>query len=98
MPAGHVGNASFFMPTVLWLMTGRSCRLHAFASEATSHRGAVRVNLFHEAAAEPFVQQPGPNAMDGLHPDDAGYRMWFDGLMTQAALSERFSATLVANR
>jgi lysophospholipase L1-like esterase len=98
MPAGNVGNAPFFFPPVSWLMTWRSRRLHAFASEAASHHGAVLVNLFREAADDPFVQQPGLNATDGLHPSDAGYRVWFDELMTQAALPERHAAALVENR
>jgi lysophospholipase L1-like esterase len=98
MPAGNVGNAPFFFRPVSWLMTWRSRRLHALASEAALHHGAVFVNLFREAADDPFVQQPGLNAKDGLHPSDAGYRVWFDELMTQAALSERFSAAHVAEQ
>jgi lysophospholipase L1-like esterase len=38
------------------------------------------------------------NAMDGLHPSDAGYRVWFNELMAQAVLAERLSAALVENR
>ena len=98
MPAGNVGNAPFFLPPVSWLMTWRSRRLHAFASEAASLHGAVFVNLFRDAADDPFVQQPGLNALDGLHPSDAGYRVWFNELMAQAALAERLSAALVKNR
>lgn len=98
MPAGNVGNAPFFFPPLSWVMTWRSRRLHVFTREAASHHGAVFVNLFREAADDPFVLRPGLNARDGLHPSDAGYRVWFDELMTQAALSERFSAALVENR
>jgi len=98
MPAGNVGNAPFFFPPVSWLMTWRSRRLHAIAREAASHHGAVFVNLFREAADDPFVQRPGLNARDGLHPSDAGYRVWLDELMTQADLSEGFSAVPVENR
>ena len=32
------------------------------------------------------------NAADGLHPADAGYRVWFDELMAQAGLSQHLSA------
>lgn len=93
MPAGNVGNAPFFFPPVSWLMTARSRRLHAFASDAARRHDVVLVNLFRKAADDPFVQQPGLNATDGLHPSDAGYRVWFDELMTQAALPDRLSAT-----
>ena len=98
MPAGNVGNAPFFFAPVSWLMTWRSRRLQAFASEAALRHGAVLVNLFRESADDPFVQRPELNAADGLHPSDAGYRVWFGELMTQAALPQRLAAALNVNR
>lgn len=98
MPAGNVGNAPFFFAPVSWLMTWRSRQLHAFASEAALRHGAVFVNLFRESADDPFVQRPELNAADGLHPSDAGYRVWFSELMTQAALPQRLAAALDVNR
>lgn len=94
MPAGNVGNAPFFLAPVSWLMTWRSRRLHAFVREAASRHGAVVVNLFREAADDPFAQRPELNAVDGLHPSDPGYRVWFAELMAQAALLQRLSAAL----
>jgi lysophospholipase L1-like esterase len=94
MPAGNVGNAPFFFPPVSWLMTWRSRQLHAIARESSSRHGATFVSLFRERADDPFVQQPGLNARDGLHPSDAGYRVWFGELMAQAALPQRLSAAL----
>ncbi|MBK1712191.1 GDSL-type esterase/lipase family protein [Rubrivivax gelatinosus] len=96
MPAGNVGNAPFFLPPASWWMSWRARRLQALADEAAARHGAVRVNLFREAADDPFVQRPELNAADGLHPSDAGYRVWFDELMTQAALPQRLSAAAVA--
>jgi lysophospholipase L1-like esterase len=98
MPAGNVGNAPFFFAPVSWLMTWRSRRLHAFVSEAASRHGAVLVTLFRESADDPFVQRPELNAADGLHPSDAGYRVWFGELMAQAALPQRLSAALAVDR
>jgi lysophospholipase L1-like esterase len=98
MPAGNVGNAPFFYAPVSWLMTWRSRRLHAFVSEAASRHGAVVVNLLREAAEDPFVQRPALNAADGLHPSNAGYRVWFGELMAQAALPQRLAAALAPNR
>jgi lysophospholipase L1-like esterase len=98
MPAGNVGNAPFFFAPVSWLMTWRSRQLHNFALEAASHRGTLLVNLFREAADDPFVQRQELNAADGLHPSDAGYRVWFDELMVQAALSQHLSAALATAR
>lgn len=94
MPAGNVGNAPFFFPPVSWLMTWRSRQLHAIARESSSRHGATFVNLFRERADDPFFQQPGLNARDGLHPSDAGYQLWFTELMTQADLPQRLSAAL----
>jgi lysophospholipase L1-like esterase len=94
MPAGNVGNAPFFLAPVSWLMTWRSRRLQAYASEAATRHGAVLVSLFRESADDPFVQRPELNAADGLHPSDAGYRVWFGELMVQADLPQRLSAAL----
>jgi lysophospholipase L1-like esterase len=98
MPAGNVGNAPFFFPPVSWLMTWRARQLHALVSDAALRHGAVVVNLFRERADDPFVQQPSLNARDGLHPDAAGYQVWFRELMAQAALRQRLSAALEAER
>jgi len=92
MPAGNVGHAPFFLPPASWLMTWRSRRLQAMAAAAALRHGALHVNLFRESADDPFVRQPHMNAADGLHPADAGYRVWFDELMAQAGLSEHLSA------
>jgi len=41
--------------------------------------------------ADPFVQRPEMNADDGLHPSDAGYRVWRDELLAQTDLAERLA-------
>ncbi len=92
MPAGNVGNAPFFFPPLSWWMTSRSRELHGFVRTAAAQHGAVYVNLFHERADDPFVQRPELNADDGLHPSDAGYRVWFDQLMAQADLAGALAA------
>ena len=93
MPPGNVGNAPFFFPPLSWLMTRRSKMLHRFVREAAAGNGAVYVNLYQAKANDPFAQRPDElNAQDGLHPSDAGYRLWYDTLNTQAALSSRLAA------
>ncbi len=91
MPSGNVGNAPFFSVPFTWLMTWRSRQLHTFVREAASRHGATVVNLFHERDDDPFVRHPELNASDGLHPSDAGYRVWFDALLQQVALPRRLS-------
>ena len=92
MSAGNVGNAPFFFAPLSWLMTWRSRQLNALVKDAAVRHRAVVVNLFRESASDPFVLQPELNAADGLHPSDAGYRVWFSELVTQAALLERLAA------
>ena len=88
MPAGNVGNAPFFFPPVSWLMTSRARSLHGFVREAAARHQGIYVNLFKDKSTDPFAQQPKLlHAADGLHPSDAGYRVWFDELMAQAQLS-----------
>jgi lysophospholipase L1-like esterase len=91
MPAGNVGNAPFFFPPLSWWMTQRSRSLHQFVADAASRSGAVYVNLFHEREADPFVADKSLNASDGLHPSDAGYRLWLNELTAQADLARRLS-------
>lgn len=91
MPAGNVGNAPFFFTPVSWLMTKRSRELHGHVKDAAARTGATYVNLFHERSDDPFVKDPGLNASDGLHPSDAGYRVWFSELMVQAQLGARLA-------
>ena len=88
MPAGNVGNAPFFFPPASWLMTDRARRLHGFVRESAARHGAVVVNLFKERADDPFAQAPELNAVDGLHPSDAGYRVWRDELLAQSGWAE----------
>lgn len=93
MPAGNVGNAPFFFAPWSWLMTRRSENLHRFVRQAVTDNGAVYVNLFKDRADDPFAQCPGQlHASDGLHPSDAGYRLWYGELNTQAGLSARLAA------
>ena len=92
MPSGNAGNAPFFFAPMSWLMTSRSRELHRLVRAAATRHGARYVKLFHERADDPFVHQPGLNASDGLHPSDAGYRVWFTELMAQADLTRRLAA------
>jgi lysophospholipase L1-like esterase len=88
MPAGNVGNAPFFFPPVSWFMGSRARSMHGFVREAAAKHQATYVNLFKDKADDPFAQRAQElNAADGLHPSDAGYRVWFDELMAQGQLA-----------
>lgn len=92
LPAGNVGNAPFFFPPVSWLMTSRARELHAAVQTAAARTGATYVNLFKAPQDDPFVQRPGLHAADGLHPSDAGYRVWRDELLAQTGWDKQLAA------
>ncbi|APW47025.1 GDSL-type esterase/lipase family protein [Rhodoferax antarcticus] len=93
MPSGNVGNAPFFFPPLSWLMAQRSRQLHRLVRETAADNGALYVNLYKEKAEDPFAQRPVElNASDGLHPSDAGYRVWYSELNAQADFSNRLAA------
>lgn len=93
MPAGNVGNAPFFFPPVSWFMSSRARSVHGYVRETAERQQAVYVNLYKDKANDPFAQRPRElNAADGLHPSDAGYRVWFDELMAQAQLAPVLAA------
>ena len=92
LPAGNVGNAPFFFPPVSWLMTSRARELHAAVQAAAARTGAAYVNLFKPPEDDPFVQRPGLHAADGLHPSDAGYRVWRDELLAQTGWENELTA------
>lgn len=87
MPAGNVGNAPFFFPPISWLMSWRARRLHQAVRDATGQLGAGYVNLYKDRDVDPFAQQAELNARDGLHPSDAGYRVWLGELLLQSRLT-----------
>jgi lysophospholipase L1-like esterase len=91
MPAGNVGNAPFFFAPWSWWMTQRARAMHRHVAAAAARTGAVYVNLFQERENDPFVRVPSLNADDGLHPSDAGYRLWWQALTQQAGLSQRLA-------
>lgn len=93
MPAGNVGNAPFFLPPWRWLMARRSARLHAIVADAALRTGARYVDLYQRRENDPFALAPDRmNAVDGLHPSDAGYALWHRELESQARLSHTLAS------
>lgn len=88
IPPGNVGNAPLFFAPLSGWMTRRSRSLHSTVRDAAARHGAVYVNLYAAREVDPFVLQPGLNAADGLHPSDAGYRLWYAQLRQQAGLDK----------
>ncbi len=91
MPSGNVGSSPFFFAPLSWWMTKRSQSLHALIRKSAAVPGGVYVDLYAPPETDPFVQQPGLFAGDGLHPSDAGYRQWWSELQRQAGLQARLA-------
>ena len=88
MPAGNVGHAPFFSPPLTWWMAARSEQLHRIIRRVAARTGAVYVSLLRPRDDDPFVQRADElNAADGLHPSDAGYRVWYASLRQQGGLT-----------
>ena len=93
-PAGNVGNAPFFIPPVSTLMTRRAGELHTAIRAAAARHGVTYIDLYKSADQDPFVHRPELNASDGLHPSDAGYRLWLEELLAQSDLRARLEPAL----
>jgi lysophospholipase L1-like esterase len=91
-PPGNVGHAPFFVPPVSALMNRRAADLHAAVREAAARHGATMIDMARPREQDPFVLRPELNASDGLHPSDAGYRVWRDELLAQSRLGPRLEA------
>lgn len=96
-PPGNVGHAPFFFPPVSAWMNRRSADLHAAVRAAADRYGAVMVAMARSRDADPFVLHPELNASDGLHPSDAGYRVWRDELLAQSGAAGRLAAARAAD-
>lgn len=91
-PPGMVGHAPFFLPPVSTLMNSRAERLHATVRAAAGRQAVQLIDMARPRDEDPFVQRPELNASDGLHPSDAGYRLWRDELLAQSDLGQRLQA------
>lgn len=95
MPPGNVANSPFYVAPVSWAVRPRARQLHSAAREAAKATGALYVNLYRHRSQDPFALQPERfNARDGLHPNDAGYRLWYGALQAQAQLDDRLTGAL----
>jgi lysophospholipase L1-like esterase len=81
MGAGNVGTAPMFAWPFSWILTRRARAAQAVFDRVAREAGVTRINLFHEAADDPFLRDPKRfYAPDGLHPGDDGYGLWWDEL------------------
>ena len=92
MPPGNVGNAPFFFAPASWWMDKRSRTLHELVRQAAQRTDATYVDLYKKRSEDPFALHPREmHARDGLHPSDAGYRLWFSELQQQGRIEQALS-------
>lgn len=91
MPAGNVGNSRLLPGPLSGPMTERSRALQTLVRAAAQRHGVTHVDLFRERNQDPFVQRPELTAPDGLHPSDAGYRLWYQELLARSDLGLRLA-------
>lgn len=82
MSAGNVGAATAFSGATAARYTEQSQRYHAAMEELAAVRPELTyVNLYEPPESDPFVSQPELHlALDGLHPSDTGYAVWYEKL------------------
>lgn len=90
-PAGNVGNAPFFPQPLAGVMNDRAAAMHQAVRAAAARHGAVMIDMARDKDNDPFAQNKALNASDGLHPSDAGYRVWRDELFAQSDLQHRLA-------
>jgi lysophospholipase L1-like esterase len=90
-PAGNVGNSPFFPLPFSGLMNERAEVMHQAVHSAAARHDAVLIDMAREKENDPFVQNKALNASDGLHPSDAGYRVWRDELLAQSGLKSKLA-------
>ena len=83
MTSGNVGGAAAFTDTPQAEKFEQLSREYyaAFTLFTETHPNVTFVNLFDEPEIDPFVLQPETYlALDGLHPNAAGYALWYKKL------------------
>jgi lysophospholipase L1-like esterase len=78
-------------------MTKRARHLHEIIRATAARTGATYVDLYKPREKDPFARDPHRyHAVDGLHPADDGYALWFAELMVQSGLLGAAPASRVA--
>ncbi|MCF7815901.1 MAG: SGNH/GDSL hydrolase family protein [Candidatus Pacebacteria bacterium] len=75
---GNVGSAPFFPYPLRAFLLWRAERINELFFEVTHEEGVPFIELFTQSEKNPFVKDPKKYfALDGLHPNDAGYWEWY---------------------
>ncbi len=87
MSTGDVGTAPAFPFPVDVLYSWQTRRVRGLLLDSAARHGIAYVDLYDPSPDNPFVTDPWKyHARDGLHPSDAGYRLWFEQLVAQSAI------------
>ncbi len=76
---GNVGTSVLFPYPSRWAFTKRTREVREIFIKLSQELAVDYVDLFHEAAEDPFAKDPNKYyAEDLFHPSDEGYQFWFD--------------------
>jgi lysophospholipase L1-like esterase len=89
MSTGDVGTAPAFPIPIDSLYSWRTRQVRNLFLELTAGHGVEYVDLYNPDPDNPFRADPQRYyATDGLHPSDAGYRLWFEQLIAASSILE----------
>jgi lysophospholipase L1-like esterase len=90
MSTGDVGTAPAFPFPVDMLYSWQTRRVRGLLLDAAARHGITYIDLYDPGPDNPFISEPWEyHARDGLHPSDAGYRLWFEQLAANSTILER---------
>lgn len=93
MPGQNFSVAPFFLRGLSTIIMRHAVKVHAMVQRVTRELDILFVDLFHDPAAEAFVQEPKRYyCPDGLHPSGDGYGIWFAVLMASVPMTRFLGA------
>jgi lysophospholipase L1-like esterase len=84
MSAGTLRSPPALLPILAWIYRRRARQVDQVLSETTQVNGVEFVDLSRQTG-DAFAKEPTRYyASDGLHPNGAGYRLWYRALIDQS--------------
>jgi len=79
----NVGSVPLFRFPLSVMYTYRSRQVSQLCDDVCRAQGALHVPLFTEVQEEPLFSEGGGHfSADGIHPNDVGYKIWYDKIQS----------------
>lgn len=83
LTGGNLGLSPVVPPPVGWLLAVRTRAVRRIFMRASSNAGALYADMFDGRTDRPFTANPARYyARDRLHPNDEGYGLWYDAIVS----------------